>query len=100
MTKSDFRVKTVKKSCNFSQILELRIAFASCCRFLTYNYYIKQPMPMCENNLNQLLHKNPELKNCLTRFVTYPFFQKYAHVTYSEKYLSQIGTNSSKNNRF
>ena len=89
LTNLDFGYKTVEIRCNFLQILELRITFASCRRFMTYNYYIKQPMPMCETKLNQLLHKKPELINCLNRFITYPFIKEYAHIPYSEKYLSQ-----------
>ena len=46
-------------------------------------------MPMCENKLNQLVHKNPELINCLNRPITYPFFKEYAHIPYSEYYLSE-----------
>ena len=48
-------------------------------------------MPMCENKLNQLLHKNPELINCLNRFITYSFIKEYAHIPYSKIYLSQYG---------
>ena len=78
----DFGDKTVKKRCNFPQILELRITFASCymCMTYTYKYYMKQPMPMCEINLNPLLHKSPELINCLNRFFTYPFVEDKAHI--------------------
>ena len=47
---------------------------------MTYNYYIKQPMPMCEIKLNQLLHKNPELINCLNIFITYQFTAKYTQI--------------------
>ena len=46
---------------------------------------------MCEIKLNQLLHKNPELTNCLNRFITFPFIKEYAHIAYSENYLSQYG---------
>ena len=87
LTNLDSRDKTVKIRYSLPQILELRIAFASCYRFMTYNFYIKQPMPMCEIKLNQLLHKNPEIINCLNRFLTYPFFTEYAHIPYSDKYL-------------
>ena len=92
LTKLDFRDKTVKIRCDFPQKLELRITFASCFRFMTYKYYIKQRMPMCEININQLLHKNPGLINCLERFISYPFIKEHAHIPYSEHYLSQKGT--------
>ena len=45
-------------------------------------------MPMCEIILHQLPHKNAELKICPNRFVTYPFVKEYAHIPYSENYLS------------
>ena len=48
-------------------------------------------MPMCEYILNQLLHKYPELINCLYRFSSYPFIKEYAHIPFSENYLSQYG---------
>ena len=80
LTNSDFRDKTVKIRWKFPQILELRITFASCRKFMTYKYYIKQSKPVCEINLNQLLHENPELINCPNRFVTYAFITEYAHI--------------------
>ena len=46
---------------------------------------------MFEIKLNQLLHKNPELINCLNKFIAYPFIEEYAHIPYSEIYLSQYG---------
>ena len=46
---------------------------------------------MCENELNQLLHKNPEVIYCFNRFITYPFKKEYAHIPYSENYLSESG---------
>ena len=61
MTNLDFRYKNIKMLCNFRQTLELRITFASCRKFMTYSYYIKPPMPMCEIKLNQHLARNPEL---------------------------------------
>ena len=73
LTNLDFKDKTVKLRCNFPHVLEFRIIFASCHRFMTYNYYIKQPMPMCEFILNQLPHKNPEIIICLNRFLLIRF---------------------------
>ena len=48
LTNLDFAVKTVEIRCNFPQKLELRITFASFRRFMTYIYFIKQPIPICE----------------------------------------------------
>ena len=42
---------------------------------MTYDYYFKQPMAMCEIKLNQLLHQNPQLMNCFSRFIIYPLFR-------------------------
>ena len=64
----------------FSQVLEMRITFISNIRNLTYDYFLKQPMPMCEIKLNQPLHKNPEHINCLDRFIFHPFIQEYTHI--------------------
>ena len=58
MTNLDFRFKNIKIRCNFPQLLELRITFASCRKFMTYNFYIKQPMPMCEVKLKMIIDKN------------------------------------------
>ena len=38
LTNLDFGVETVKIRCNSPQIFELRITFASCRRFMTYNF--------------------------------------------------------------
>ena len=89
LTNLDFRGETDKIRCNFPQILERRIIFASCYRFMTFNFCIKQPMLLCEIKLNQILHKNPKLINCFNRFITYPFFNEDMHIPYSKYHLSQ-----------
>ena len=91
LTNLDFGSKTVKILCSFPQILKLRITFPVCRRFLTYNYYIKQPRPTFEIKLNQLLQKYPELLKCLKRFIAYPFIKEYVHISNSENYLPQYG---------
>ena len=58
---------------------------------MTYIYYRKQPMTVCDIKIIQILHKNPELINCLNRFIFYPFIEEYAHIPYSQNYLSQYG---------
>ena len=35
---------------------------------MTYDYYLKQPLPMCEVKLNQILAKNLRLKYRLKKF--------------------------------
>ena len=36
----------------------MRITFSSSFRDMTYKYYLKQTLPMCEVRLNQILAKN------------------------------------------
>ena len=74
----------------FSQPLETRITFISTYKHMTYNYYSKQPKPMCESKLNQLLHKNPYLINGLDRFINYPFIQENAYIPAPESLFPQI----------
>ena len=71
----------------FSQILEMRITNYSNIRRMTYENYKKQRLPMCQNKINQLLYKNPQPINCLSRFTIYPFFQEYAHIPAEQSYL-------------
>ena len=47
---------------------------------MTYKFYKKQPMLMCEIKLNPLLHKSSELISCLNRFFSYPLVEDYAHI--------------------
>ena len=79
MDKFDFRFENFRIRCNFLQKLELRITFASCRKFMTYEFYIKQPMPMCEIKLNQHLARKPELLRLFGRYKVYTYLQKYAH---------------------
>ena len=58
----------------------MRSIFNSSHRYMTYDYYKKQPKPMSEKDLNQLIHKNQELINSLNRFNIYPFIQEYAFI--------------------
>ena len=59
MTNLDF--ESIKIRCNFPQILGFRITFASYHKFMTYEYYIKQPMHMAERRINMNIAKNPNL---------------------------------------
>ena len=40
LTNKDFGSKNIKIRCNFPQMLEMRITFASCRKFMTYKHYI------------------------------------------------------------
>ena len=76
---------TIENQPCFSQVLELRITFISSHRHMTYDYYLKQPMPMCEMKLNYLLYKTAQLINSFNRFNIYPFFQENANISAGEK---------------
>ena len=39
----------------------MRITFTSSFRDMTHDCYLRQPMPMCETILNQMLATNPRL---------------------------------------
>ena len=56
-------------------------------RHMTYGYSLKQPMPMCEIKIIQLLYKNPQLRKNLIRFNVYPFIQKYSDISAGEIYI-------------
>ena len=57
----------------------MRISFSSPFRDMTYNYYLKQPRPMCEIRLNQIIAKNPRHIYHLKRFSNHPFIRKYTN---------------------
>ena len=63
----------------FSHIYEMRTTFSSSFRDMTYDYYLKQPLPMCEIRLNQILAKNPRLIYRLVRYSIYPNTRKYTN---------------------
>ena len=62
----------------FSQVLEMRISFVSCIRSLTYNHCLKQPKPMGEMKVNEILAKNPQLINAVDRTNNHPLIRKYS----------------------
>ena len=47
----------------FSHMYELRITFRSFFKDMTYDHYLKHPMPMCAIRLNQILARSPNLQN-------------------------------------
>ena len=49
LTNKDFESENIHIRCNFSQIDEMRISFASCRKLMTYDYYITQPMQAIES---------------------------------------------------
>ena len=46
---------------------------------MTYGYHLKQPKPMCEVRLNQMIAKYPRLIYPLNRYSNYPFIRKYTN---------------------
>ena len=72
--------RSIKKGDTFSQILEMRISFISSRRFMTYQHYLKQKLPMFENKLNQILHRGPILVNQFNRFLPHPSINHYDHI--------------------
>ena len=57
----------------------MRNTFSSSSRDFIFDYYLMQPMPMCEFRVNQILAKNPRLLYRLIRYSTYPFIGKYTN---------------------
>ena len=62
--------------CNICHINELCNLFSSSFTDMTYEYYFKQPMPMCESRLNQILAKNPRLMYRLNWYSNNPLNRK------------------------
>ena len=53
--------------------------------YMSYDYYIKHPMPAVELKLNMIIRKNPHLLKSLNRSHIHPIFQKYSYIRYSRK---------------
>ena len=66
-----------KMSDNLSKIVEIRITFVSCSRFMTYNHYLKQKKPMCEIRLNQILNRHPSLVYLLNTNLPHPMINHF-----------------------
>ena len=45
----------------------MRMSFIASFRNMTLIYYVKQPKPMCETKLFEIIARNPKLINCLNR---------------------------------
>ena len=57
---------------------------------MTYGYHLREPKPMCEIKINQLLHKNPKTIYSPNRFTIYPFNQEHAYNLAPKKLNLQI----------
>ena len=63
----------------FCHIYEMRITFSSSFTDMTYDYYLKEPLPMFEIRLIQLLAKNPRLICRLNRYSDNAYIKKFTH---------------------
>ena len=52
---------------------------------MTYEYYINQPMSMCQRKINMNIAKNPLLKNSLDRKQNHPLIRKFSHTPFNNK---------------
>ena len=57
----------------------MRITFSSSVRDMTYNYHLKQQLPMCEIIFIQFLAKNPRPFNRLNRFSINSYTTKFTN---------------------
>ena len=60
----------------------MRSTFASCRKFMTYCFHIKQPMPAVEMKLNMISAKIPYLIFSPNRFHNHPLFRKSSHIPF------------------
>ena len=86
---SDSNIILENEPC-FALEFEMRVTFISSHKYMTYDNYKKQPMPMCEIKLNQILYKNPELINSLNRCTIYPYIHEYAHFPAPVNFFPQL----------
>ena len=50
---------------------------------MTYEYYINQPMSMCERKINMNIVRNPHLINSLDRNKKHPLIRKHSHIPFN-----------------
>ena len=50
---------------------------------MTYEYYINQPMSMCERKINMNIARNPHLINSLDRNKNDPLIRKCSHIPFN-----------------
>ena len=59
----------------------MRITFA--CKFMTYNYHIKQPMQAVEMKLNMIVAKKRNLLKSPKRFHNHALIKSYSHIPFN-----------------
>ena len=50
---------------------------------MTYEHYVRKPMPMGEIKSNQILSRNPYHINYLTRNICHPIIRKYSKIPFN-----------------
>ena len=70
----------IEKGCIFSHIDELNITTINDKMYMTYKYYIQNPMPAVELKLIMILAKNPHLIKSLNRSHIHPLVRKYSNI--------------------
>ena len=62
---------------------ERRIFFVTSYRFMSYEFYLKRKIPMCEIKSNQILSRNPSLINSINRDLPHPLLN-LSHYIFDE----------------
>ena len=64
----------------FSHIDEMNITTIDDRMYMTYTYYIQNPMPAVELKMNMILAKNPHFTKSLNRPQIHPLIRKYSYI--------------------
>ena len=70
----------IDKGHEFSHFDEMNIRTVNDKMYMTYDDYIKHPMPAVELKLNMILSKNHNLKKSLNRSHIHPLIREYSHI--------------------
>ena len=70
----------IEKGLKFSHIDEMKIISVNDKMYMTYEYYLKNPMPAVEFKVNMIIIKNLHLKKSLNRSHIHPLIRKYSHI--------------------
>ena len=68
------------KEHEISYIDEMIITTVNDKMYMTYDYYIKHPMPAVELKLNMFFSKNPHLIKSFNRSHIHPLIRKYSYI--------------------
>ena len=64
----------------FPKKIETRISFIRLYRYMSFDQYLNQQLPMCETKLTQMLYKRPTPINSLNRDLPHPLIYHYNHI--------------------